>query len=128
MKKVIFIIYCFFASSIILAQQKKRDTLFIKYDNSLLTKKQLRGEKTYIYVIKGTGNQKDFVYLLEEGMCFNLKPKNVKKFKTILKKSNAYYKKDKLYDWKLAEYLGKYVVFLVKGNKYIKVVVVEGIE
>ncbi len=129
MKNLIFITFCLF-STVLLAQEQKRDTLFIKYDSSLLNRKYDSIEKTFFYIIKGTGVREELVYLLEKENYFNLKPKNVLCFKNVLKKSNSYfksnpyYKKDQLDDTKLAEYLGKYVIFLIKGKKYIKVATV----
>ena len=121
MKNLIFITFCLF-SSVLLAQEQKRDTLFIKYDSSLLTREQVIGEKEFLYRIKGTGND-GFAFLLEQVSYDNLTPKKILCFKNVLKKSNAYYEKGKLGDSKLVEYLGKYVIILVKGKKYIKVAI-----
>lgn len=127
MKNLIFITLCFF-SSIVLAQEHKRDTLFIKYDNSLLTRGKLTGENTFVYTIKGTNNSDDFVYLLEQEIYYNLRPNKVLCFKKVLKNSNAYYKKEKLNNSILVKYLGKYDILLIKGKKYIKVAIVHEIE
>lgn len=126
MKTFIYITFFLFSSTIF-AQEKKRDTLFIKYDNYLLNREQVMGEKTFLYRIKGAGND-GFVYLLEQKRYDNLSPKKVLCFKNILKKSNAYCKKGKISDWKLAAYLGRNIVFLVKENSFIKVQVVHEIE
>ncbi len=126
MRTFIFIAFCLF-SSVLLAQEQKRDTLFIKYDNSLLTRKHDSIEKEFFYLIKGTGNS-GLIYLEEKKVYKNLKPNKTSCFRNILKDSKAYYEKGKLSDPKLVEYLGKYIVFLVKGNKFIKVSIVHEIE
>ena len=84
-----------------------------------------------MYMIKGTGAREELVYLLEEEIYSNLRPNKVLCFKDVLKNSNAYFKsnpyfkRDQLDDTKLAEYLGRYVIFLIKGKKYIKVATVQ---
>ncbi len=110
------------------SQEQIGDTLFIEYDNSLLTKYTQPIDKYNYYLIKGTGNKEELVYLMEYEIYRNLEPKNVQCLKKVLKKSNAYYKNNKLHDSKLANYLGKYVIFLIKENKYIKVQAVLEIE
>lgn len=109
------------------SQEIKKDTLFIEYDNSFLNREQVIGDKDFMYRIKGTGND-GFVYFLEDKIYGDLRPKNILCFKTALKESNSYYKKDKIGDSKLAEYLGKYEIFLVKENECIRVLVVYEIE
>ncbi|WBX78066.1 hypothetical protein PG911_07370 [Tenacibaculum ovolyticum] len=74
MKNFIFITFCFFYS-ILLAQKQKTDTLFIKYDNSLLIRKYDSIEKNFFYIIKGTGVREELVYLLEEKVFYNLRKK-----------------------------------------------------
>lgn len=109
------------------SQEQKKDTLFIEYENSLLTKFQYPGDDNIYYRIKGTGND-GFTYFMKGEVYTYLKAKKKLCFKNVLKKSNAYYKKGKLVDSKLAEYLGKHVIFLIKENEYINVIVVEEIE
>ena len=118
------LLVCFYS----FAQEQKKDTLFIKYDNSLLTKYTEPIDKYSYYLIKGTGYKEDIVSLEEEKTYTNLKAKSVLCLKSVLKKSNAYYENNKLLDWKLVEYLGEYMIFLVKDKKYIKVQVVHEIE
>ena len=109
------------------SQEQKKDTLFIKYDNSLLTKFQYPEDDNLYYKIKGTGND-GFTYFLEEKIYNNLKVKNILCFRKVLKESGAYYKNGKLGDSKLAKYLGKHIIFLIKENKYIRVLIVQEIE
>ncbi len=109
-------------------QELKKDTLFIKYDDSLLTKFQYTEDNNIYYKIKGTGKRDDFVCLLEQEFYRKLKSKKIQCLKKVLRKSNSYIEKDKLSDWKLAEYLSKYLIFLVKENNYIKVQVVYAVE
>lgn len=109
------------------SQEQKKDTLFIKYDNYLLTKYTEPIDKYSYYLIKGTGNGEGLISLQEEKIYINLESKKILCLKSVLKKSNAYYENNKLLDWKLVEYLGKYMIFLVKENEYIKVSVVHEI-
>lgn len=110
------------------AQKQKKDTLFIRYDTSLLKKYQHPEDKYYYYLIKGTGHKEDIVSLKEEKVYKKLSPDKILCLKDVLKSSNSYYEKDKLHDWKLAKYLGKHIVFLVENEKYIEVQVVYEIE
>ena len=125
MKNLIYFLLIFSLNS--LSQETKKDTLFIKYDNSLLTKFKYPEDDNLYYKIKGTGND-GFTYFLEDKIYNNLKTKKKLCFKSVLRKSDAYYKKGKLGDSKLAKYLGKYIIFLIKENKYIKVKVVQEIK
>ena len=112
--------YCF-------SQEQKKDTLFIKYNNSLLTKFQYPKDNNFYHKIKGTGND-GFTYFIEDKIYNNLKTKNILCFKNVLETSDAYLKNNKLLDSKLAKYLEKYIIFLIKENKYIEVQVVHEIE
>ena len=125
MKNLLYFLLLFSLNSF--SQRKHKDTLFIEYDHYLLTQFQYPEDDTIYYKIKGTGND-GFTYFLEEKIYYNLKTKDILCFKNVLKKSNAYYKKGKLGDSKLAEYLGRYIIFLIKENKYAKVLVVKEIE
>lgn len=58
----------------------------------------------------------------------NLKPKNIFSLKYLLKKSNAYYEKDKIRIDRLLDYLGWYIIFLVKNDKFIQATVVQEME
>ena len=109
------------------SQEQQKDTLFIKYDSSLLAKHADPIEKYNYYLIKGTGND-GLTYLKEIKKYTNLKPNKVLCLKNVLKKSNSYYKKGKIVDSELANYLGKYLVFLKKEKEYIQVLVIQEIE
>ena len=127
MKKLFILFAIIFLSNNLIYGQKK-DTLFFKYNDKLLLKKwQDPNSKEFSYGIKGTGNN-GLVYLLEQKKYTNLTHKKINCLKNVIENSNSYYKKNKIHDWKLAEYLGKYVIFFVKENKYIKVQVVHEIE
>jgi hypothetical protein len=119
MKTYILIIITLLAFSC-LAQEKKKDTLLIRYDKNLLNREQKIGQKDFLYRIKGTGNN-GFVYFSELKTFKNLKLKNVQCFKQVIKNSKSYYKKEKIDDWKLSNYLGKYIIFLKKRKEYIQV-------
>lgn len=110
------------------AQEQKKDTLFIKYDSSLLTKHTNPIEKYNYYLIKGTENQSDLTFLKEKIIHINLKSKKVLCLKDILKNSNSYYENNKVKNERLANYLGRYLVFLKKEKEYIQVLVIQEIE
>ena len=118
------LIFSFYSFS----QEQEKDTLFIKYDNSLLTKYTEPIDKYNYYLIKGTENQKDLTFLQEEKKYTNLKHNKTLCLKNILKKSNSYYERGKVRNERLANYLGQYVIFLVKQNEYIKVGIVQETE
>lgn len=103
-----------------LAQENTKDTIFIKYDKFLLKREKKINESNFIYKIRGSGNN-GFTYFLEKETYFNLKTRKVQSLKKLLKKANVYYKKNQIDDWELSEFLGKYVVFLVKRKKAIEV-------
>lgn len=109
-------------------KKQERDTLFIKYDSSLLSREYDSIEKNFFYIIKGTENQADLTYFEEVKRYTNLKPKKVLCFKNILKNSNSYYKRNKIRNEVLANYLGKYLVFLKKEKEYIQVDIIQEIE
>ncbi|PQJ74146.1 hypothetical protein [Polaribacter gangjinensis] len=120
MKKsfILFIILIISSSSSIYGQ--KRDTLFINYNDNLLLKKwQDPNNNEFSYRIKGTGNN-GLVYLLEQKKYNNLKHKKIKCLKKFLKKKDIYNKKGKKDDWKLNQFLDKYIIFLVKGKEFTK--------
>lgn len=107
------------------SQEQKRDSLFIKYDNDLLKKYKHPIDNYDYYLIKDTGNNGTISF--EETQIYsNLKSKNIFCLKDIIKKARAYYtknkyKKGKINDYKLATYLGKFTLFFVNDNKFIKV-------
>lgn len=121
---IIFLITCFG----LFAQKQNKDTLFIKYDNSLLSREFNPIDKYHYYRIKGTGNN-GFVFLIQEEILSDLKPKKIICLKKILKKDEFYFKSPlinqkkigKLNDWKLEKYFSEYFIFLVRNNDFIKV-------
>ncbi|MCL5247541.1 hypothetical protein M4I21_17095 [Cellulophaga sp. 20_2_10] len=102
------------------SQKKEKDTMYIKYDKSLLIRERKLGDVDFVYRIKGTENN-GFVYFLEKEKFTNLKVKEVKCLKKILQESEVHYKNDKLDDWKVAEYFGQFIIFIVDENEFIKV-------
>ena len=99
---------------------QKKDSLFIKYDKTRLSKEKIIGKGGFMYRINGTGNN-GFVYFLEKEKYSNLKKNGVCTMKSILKKAKAYSIKNKIDDWKLFDYLKNNIVFLVKNKQVIKV-------
>ncbi|WP_440881177.1 hypothetical protein [Tenacibaculum sp. C7A-26P2] len=123
-----FILLLFFYTIHSFSQEEAQDTLFIKYDRNLLTRHLDVDNSRYYYLIKGTGNREDLVYFYEYETHKKLSPKKILSFKEVLINSDAYYGKDKLQDSRLAEYLWKYEVILVKGDDYIELGTVYEIE
>lgn len=123
-----FILLLFFYTIHSFSQEEAQDTLFIKYDRNLLTRHLDVDNFRYYYLIKGTGNREDLVYFYEYEIHKKLSPKKILSFKEVLINSDAYYGKDKLQDSRLAEYLWKYEVILVKGDDYIELGTVYEIE
>ncbi len=126
-KSILLFSFVFISFSITISSQNK-DTLFIANSDKLLLKKWKDPTKSeFSYIVKGSGND-GLVYLLEKEKYTDLKHQKIICFRNLIEDSNSYYKRNKIDDWKLAEYLGKFVIFLVNGNKYIKVQVVHEIE
>ena len=118
---LVMILFCFCAFS----QKQKKDSLFIKYDNNLLKRYKHPIDNYNYYLIKNTGNN-GTISFVETQIYSDLKPKNIFHLKYIIKRANAYYKKNKykkgkINDSKLASYLGKFTLFFVNDNKFIKV-------
>lgn len=109
------------------AQVKKKDTLFIKYDSLFLKKFERMGENKAHYYIKSTGN--NGTLLLEIDSTFqNLKSEKIECIEEVLKKSNAFYKEDKLDDYRLGNYLENFVIFIIENINYNLVKLVLEIE
>ena len=107
------------------AQETEKDLLFIEYnDNYFEIYKYPTDNYTY-YLIKDTGNN-GRISFKEKQVYYDLKPDHIFCLKDIIIKADAYYKKNiykkgKINDSKLAEYLGKFTLFFVKENKSVKV-------
>jgi len=122
------IIFSFYAFG-----QEKCDTLFIKYDNEILQRRQHPLKDYFYYTIKDNDNKEDIIYFIEEEVITKNTPKKIKpiRLKRVLKKSKAYYKKNKFDDWKLFDYFNKLkqsTIIFVEGDTYYKVGVVYEIE
>lgn len=107
------------------SQEQKKDTLFINYNDDLLKKYKHPIDSYNYYIINDTGNNGSISFV-EKQIYYNLKHKNIFCLKDIIKSAKAYYKKNKykkgkINDYKLATYLGKFILFFVNGNKFIKV-------
>lgn len=111
--------------------KQMKDTLFIKYDSKLLSRKQHPLSKEFYFIIKDLDKKEDVVYFSEEEILYNLTPKKIYCLKKVLKKSNAYYGKNKFDDYALFDYFNKSKydkIFLVKKKQFIKVGVIYEIE
>lgn len=124
MKNSMFLI-SFLISFLSFSQEKSKDSLFIDYNESLMNKYKHPIENYNYYLINETGNNGSISFK-EKYIHHNLKPKRIYSIKDVIKKAKAYYvkndfKKDKINDYKLAKYLGDYIVFFVFKNKIIEV-------
>ena len=129
MRNLFFLFYMitFFSFS----QEIKKDTLFIKYDSKILSRKQHPLDKNFYFTIKNLNTDSGIVYFIEEDVLYNLLPKRVHCLKKVLKKSKAYYAKNKFNDYTLFDYFNKSKydkIFLINGKKYIKVSIIYEIE
>ena len=129
MKKTLLLLSLLFVSYGI--SQEKSDTLFIKYDDKLLQRKQHPIDDSFYYIIKGSGNN-GIIFFKEDSKKLNTLKKNKStRLKKILRKSKAFYKKDKFDDWKLFDYFNKLKqnsIIFVDGDIYYKVGIVYEIE
>lgn len=112
----------------LLAQEQKKDTLFIKYNDKLLLKKSRNlNNNLTIYPIYGTRSDHS-IYFVEEKTYQNLEVKHPKCLKDVFKKPEPYKKNGILRIDFVAEKLSEYVIFIVEGNKYNKVYLEEATE
>ena len=129
MKKTLLLLSLLFVSYGI--SQEKSDTLFIKYDDKLLQRKQHPIDDSFYYIIKGSGNN-GIIFFKEKSKKLNtLKNNNSIRLKRILRKSEAYFKKNKLDDFKLSQYFHKkkYTsIYLVKDSILYEVDLIYSIE
>ncbi|GAA4106251.1 hypothetical protein GCM10022393_00600 [Aquimarina addita] len=120
--KTIAVITSLLFTSILLSQEKKRDTLFFKYDkNYLITSKVSKDS----YLIKdGYYNKGGLFFFDKKQDHYNLQPEKVLKFKKFIRSSKLFYNKKKtrkLNNRKLLNYLTDYVViFVTKEDAKIK--------
>ncbi|MDO7173440.1 hypothetical protein [Mariniflexile sp. AS56] len=100
-----------------------RDTIFIKFNKNILTRKQDVNGKNYYYLIKNLDQDSETTYFSEQQEYLNIEPTEILNLREIIEKSGAYYGKDKFNDFDLFNYFSKagYIVFLVKENKCVKV-------
>ena len=127
MKKYILIILSLFSLNI-LAQEQKKDTLFIKHNDKLLLKKYVNSNNNLInYPLYGTPNDYS-VYFVEVKTYHNLEVKHPKYLKDVFKKSAPYNINGRLRIDFVVNKLSKYVTFIIDGNKYSKVYLEEAIQ
>ncbi len=115
---------CFFIS-VLLSQEKPKDTLFFKFDkNYINTYKQI---PNHYYLDDSSAGSIGSFYFKELGVIHDIKPKEILCLKKVVRSSKFYVrqKNRKLDDDGLFEYFNNYVIFLVKENKkdvkYIRV-------
>jgi hypothetical protein len=117
-----------------LIAQKKKDTLFIKYDSNLLIRGQNPITKEIYYLIKDSKNESGYISFREKNIYTNLIISSKKHcLKDIILKARAYNDKEQtdLSDDKLFDYFYRDdfdVYFLVKDDKYIEVGIMYAIE
>ncbi|CAA0177704.1 hypothetical protein V3A08_13360 [Tenacibaculum maritimum] len=116
---ILFLLILLFFS--IPSYSQKKDTIFFDYQDKLLLKRwQDPISKEFSYGIKGNGSN-GLVYLLEQKVYNNIKPRKTECLKKVIKKSGANFKKNQFDDWELNKFLDKYTLFLVKKEKMIQV-------
>jgi hypothetical protein len=96
-----------------------KDTLFFKFDKNYIDIYEVTPNK---YYLKDSSNDGAF-YFEKQETIYNLNPKKVKCLKKFIRNSE-FYRKDyhrKLNDFRLTQYFGKYVIFLVHKNEFIHV-------
>lgn len=100
-----------------------RDTVFIKFDKNILTRKQEVNGKNYFYLIKNLDQDSGTTYFSEQQEYLNIEPTEILNLRELIEKSGAYYGKDKFDDFDLFNYFSQagYVIFIVRENKYFKV-------
>ena len=127
MKKSILIILCILSINIS-AQERKKDTLLIKFNDKFLLKKTRNLNSNKInYPLYGTPSSHN-VYFVEEKIYINLKVKRYYCLNDIFKKSKIYKENGFLRVNFVATKLSKYEIFIIEGNKYSKVFLEEAIE
>ncbi len=134
MKTLIIFLFLIFYSNLIFAQ-KVKDSLFIKFDTSLLSRENNLVENSFYYRIEGTGNN-GFTFFKEKKIVLNITPGKVYNLKDLLKDSDIYFtsnhinsqKRELINDWKLLKFFENYIIFLVKNDSLIKVDVIHEIE
>lgn len=120
MKKNIFSLFItLFFIVFLQAQERAKDTLFFKYDNKYIKTYAEIPKQYYLDDIKAGGSGTFF--LNEVQIVKNLKKKKMLCLKEFVHDPIFYNKKQVLDDNKLAEYLSKHVVYLVRKNEYIQV-------
>jgi hypothetical protein len=101
-----------------------RDTIFIKFDKNILTRKQERNGGKHYYLIKDLDQKKsEITYFSEKKEYPNIKPTEILNLREIIEESGAYYDTNKFNDSVLFNYFSQagYIIFIVKENKCIKV-------
>lgn len=105
--------------------KQTKDTIFIKYDNNLLKKYKEPIDNYNYYLIKDSGTC-GTISFEEKQIYLDLRTNKIYCLKNIIKKAKAYhtknkYKIGKIDDCNLANYLGKFTLFFVDENEFIKV-------
>ncbi len=114
--KTIIVYFVLFIPILTFSQASEKDTLFLKYDPLFLKKIERMEDDETFYFIKGTGNSGTLLLKIDRSF-HDLKPKKAEEIEEVLKKSNAYFKKDQLNDYRLGNYLKNFVIFIIEDKR-----------
>lgn len=130
MKKLIFNILIISLSLNSYAQDSKKDTIYFLYDKQYIIEDTEfnnldYNEKTEKELLnKKITNTNGYIYFIKDTILNNLNPNQILSIKEYIERKEFYFqgKYNRIVDkWKLKSLLlDKYIIFLVKDNKYIK--------
>ena len=125
---------CIFFSLSIYSQEKKRDTVFINYDKTVLIEKK-HPHKNYIYYLfKNSGNNGVFFLKEVNKLAYDFFTIDYGKricLKKLVLEKKFYSGKNNtsiIDDWELSEYFFDKIIFMVKTDSIIKLEPKYGIE
>jgi len=106
-----------------LIQKPLRDTIFLKYDEEILSRKKNPNENEFYYLIDGFASKSELTYFAEKEVYQKLQPKNIKNLQEIINKIKKDNNKNKVRNSDLQNYFSNagYVIFIVKDKKCYKV-------
>ncbi|MGG8498172.1 hypothetical protein ACQY1Q_17360 [Tenacibaculum sp. TC6] len=109
----------FFINTSCFSQERKKDTLFIMYNDSLLTKKSHPIEHYKYYLVNGIRGLSASVYFVEKEIYTDINPIKTVDFVEVLNNSKSYHKNGDIKAYNLYLYLETRTLFLVLDDKKI---------
>ncbi len=100
-----------------------RDTVFINYDEDILSREKNPNEKEFYYLIDGFEGKSSLTYFSEKEIHPNLESKKIQNLQAIINEIKKDNDQDKLRGSDLFDYFSNagYVIFIVRDNKCYKV-------